>query len=364
MEYFGKSNASTTHPYYPIIDAHIHIRTLKRALNQNDVLKETGMRGFGIQCLPRLSDEFITNNICGPLLKTLLYGEIYCFGGFYRPQSGESARDQDYLAMMKRLVAMGCDGLKFYDAKPSVRKVLDMAIDAPEFQGVYKYMEEIGLPILIHVGDPANFWDGDDAPELAKEYGWTYNSTYVHPEQYYEEITNVMRKYKNLKLILAHFFFLSVDMPRLANFLDEFPSMNIDLTPGTEMYIDFAKNPDAWNEFFTKYQDRIIFGTDNGFFAESAYEVNTIRTFLETRNEFDSFYFPMRGIGLDEPVLRKIYYENYKKMVNQPRPVNFKHVIEEFDYVMKLAQNSELRDEILKDLDDIRNELQKIGVMD
>ena len=137
MDYFSLSDAINVHKYYPIIDAHMHIRTLRKALNQNGVFKESGLRGMCIQCLPRLSDEFLTNNLNAMLLKTLLHGEIYAFGGFYRPQDGEDPQKQDYLKQVKNLVSMGCDGVKMYDAKPLVRKELNMPLDCDEFEPVY-----------------------------------------------------------------------------------------------------------------------------------------------------------------------------------------------------------------------------------
>jgi len=293
----------------------------------------------------------------------LLYGEIYFFGGFYRPRANEDPRKQDYLGLTKRLIEMGCDGIKFYDAKPSVRKILNMAIDAPEFEDTYSYIEEMGLPMVNHVGDPANFWDGEDAPAIAKQFGWTYDSTYVHPEQYFEEISNVFNRHPKLNMILSHLFFLSVDMPRLEGFLNDYPSIMVDVSPGTEMYDDFTNEPDAWNEFFTKYQDRILFGTDNGFYGEIPYEINVIRTFLETRNEFNAWERRIHGIGLDEVVLRKIYYDNFKGLVKQPRTVNLTMLADEFAYVSELVEESELKAEWREDMKDIKDVLVKMGVM-
>ncbi|MGI5849864.1 MAG: amidohydrolase family protein [Christensenellales bacterium] len=362
MEYFSKSDALTEHKYYPVIDAHIHIRTLARALNQNAVLRDSGLRGMCMQCLPRLSDEFLANNLDSMLLKFLLQGEIYSFGGFYRPEEGEDPKKQDYLMQARHLIAMGCDGIKMYDAKPSVRKVLDMPLDCEEFDPMYSYLDDNDIPMMNHVGDPKNFWDGDDAPELAKQYGWTYDSTYVHPEQYFTEIENVFKKHPCLKMVLAHFFFLSVDLPRLEKFLDTYENAYIDITPGTEMYIDFTAEPECWNSFFTKFQDRIIFGTDNGFFGEICYEINAVRTFLETTNEFDAWDMRIHGIGLNEEALRKIYYGNFKKLVSDPKLPNLPLVVEEYYTTLRKAQKSELRGNLLRDLEDAKTILEKLGV--
>ncbi len=65
-------------------------------------------------------------------------------------------------------------------------------------------------------------------------------------------------------MIFAHFFFLSAQLPRLAELFERFPNMHVDLTPGIEMYHNFSRNPQATRDFFLRYQERILFGTDIG----------------------------------------------------------------------------------------------------
>ncbi|MCL1928534.1 MAG: amidohydrolase [Treponema sp.] len=296
------------------------------------------------------------------ILKLMQYGETYVFGGIHRPV-GIEPESQDYLGMVEFLYKMGVDGIKMYDAKPSVRKQLNMALDSPQFEPMYSYLEENDIPVMNHVGDPANFWDGDNAPEIAKQNGWTYDSSYVHPEKYFEEVTNVFMRHPRLKMILAHFFFLSVNMPRLKAFLEKHRNAFIDITPGTEMYIDFSNNPDDWKAFFIEFQDRIIFGTDNGFFGETPYEINAIRTFLETDRTFNAWDMKINGIALPETALRKIYYDNFKSIVKEPRLPDFRLLKEEYETVMKIAEQSALKDKLLEDLRYISEVLVHMGVM-
>lgn len=363
MAYYSKSDAQTEHRYFPIIDEHIHVKSLKRALKYNDLLNETGFRGMCVQCLPRFNDEFLTSNLVGMLLKLLQYGETYVFGGFHRPLEGQDPRSQDYLAMVQFLHQMGADGIKMYDAKPIVRKQLGMALDCPEFQPMYAYLEDNQLPMLNHIGDPANFWDGDDAPDLAKQNGWVYDHSYCHPEQYFTEVTHVFDRHPRLKMILAHCFFLSVNRPRLEAFLEKYPNAYIDITPGMEMYSNFSRDRAAWKDFFIRFQDRIIFGTDNGFFDESTYEINAIRTFLETEKTFSAWDMELHGIALPDTALRKIYYNNIKGLVKQPRLPDFQLMKDEYKMVMQRAERSPLREELLKDLGDIAEVLTHFGVV-
>jgi len=74
-------------------------------------------------------------------------------------------------------------------------------------------------------------------------------------------------------------------------------------------------------DFFTKYQDRVMFGTDKGM-DEEMYR-NNFR-WLETADEyFDYWGYPAQGrwkiYGLDlpDPVLEKIYHLNAERMFSQ-----------------------------------------------
>jgi hypothetical protein len=109
------------------------------------------------------------------------------------------------------------------------------------------------------------------------------------------------------------------------------------------MYLNFSANPEKARDFFIKYQDRIIFGTDIGARAlladreagiqveESLARVEVIRGFLEHDGPFQlthqGFLFGGReavfqGIDLPEEVLNKIYWRNFETFAGAaPRPL-------------------------------------------
>ena len=147
-----------------------------------------------------------------------------------------------------------------------MRKTLPIpAFDSEVFAPYWAKLEETQTPVVFHINDPEEFWDKDKAPAWAFERDWFYgDGTYINNEAQYTEITNVLERHPNLKLIFAHFLFFSAQLPRLAEWLDRFPNLHVDLTPGIEMYHNFTENSQATRDFFIKYQDRIIFGTDIG----------------------------------------------------------------------------------------------------
>jgi hypothetical protein len=127
--------------------------------------------------------------------------------------------------------------------------------------------------------------------------------------------------------------------------------MRVDLVPGIEMYINFSKNPDEVRDFFVKYQDRILYGTDIGAQAlmddpragireeESLARIEVVRGFLENDGPFtlahDGFLFGkdktvFQGINLPDAVLDKIYYQNFRNFVGgEPKSLNSGAIVEE-----------------------------------
>jgi predicted TIM-barrel fold metal-dependent hydrolase len=215
---------------------------------------------------------------------------------------------------------MGADGIKMLEGKPSVRKRLGIPLSSSVYQELYAFLEAEGIPILLHVADPDTFWDPRKVPEAARSCGCFYG-TGEHPtkEELLEEVEEILQRFHSLNMILAHFCFLSNDMDRASRMLESFPHVSFDITPGWEMYEDFSKEPEKWRGFFRRYQDRIIFGTDNSgrngkgrgsTLLEAMDKVGRIRKFLET----DGPMFSGRGLRLDRSVLEKIYRENFLRI--------------------------------------------------
>jgi len=159
------------------------------------------------------------------------------------------------------LQAIGFDGLKLIEGKPMVRKLLGLPLDGPEYAGLWAALEERAMPVVLHLADPEEFWDADLCPDWARAQDWYYgDGTYPLKEDLYAEIDRVLQRHPRLKLILAHFYFLSADLRRAGAFLDAHPGVCFDLTPGVEMYLNFARGLDAARDFFIRYQDRLIYG--------------------------------------------------------------------------------------------------------
>jgi predicted TIM-barrel fold metal-dependent hydrolase len=138
--------------------------------------------------------------------------------------------------------------------------------DDDRFNPFYAKCAELGLPVLIHSADPKEYW-----------YPLTYNSFHygLRPEkdQYYnnpempkwEELIRqrdaLLKKHPKVKFIGAHMGSLCFDLKQLAETLDKYPNFYVDCA--ARQRILGRLNPPAVRDFFVKYQDRILFGTDD-----------------------------------------------------------------------------------------------------
>jgi predicted TIM-barrel fold metal-dependent hydrolase len=345
----------------PVLDCHIHFGHPNYAPGLIEILNANGVKKFNIVCTPHRTRLSLVPDAL--YLKSLHPERVYVFGGldisslFMAPDSC-GAMFAEYVG---RLLEMGCDGVKMIEGKPDMRKMLPIPpFDSPAYEPYWKKLEENGVPLIFHVNDPEEFWDAAHVPDWARQQGWFYgDGTFINNEAQYAEVLHVLERHPNQKVIFAHFFFLSAQLPRLADLLDRFPNMCIDLTPGIEMYHNFSRAPQAAREFFMRYQDRILFGTDIGAKAllstpemgiepeESKLRIQVVRRFLETEGEFrleveSGFLFgrfsaPFVGIGLPQDVLMKIYSQNFERLAgSRPRPLHPASIVAECERLAAL----------------------------
>jgi hypothetical protein len=347
----------------PVIDCHIHYphpQLMDGLINICDQLK---IQRINIVCTPDQSRLSLVPDALH--LKAHFPDRVFVFGGldvsvyFREPQRVGVL----FSNSIEILSALGCDGIKMIEGKPQIRKMLPIpAFNSEVFAPYWEKLAQSQFPLLMHVNDPEEFWDSEKAPKWAFERGWFYgDGSFINNEQQYCEIFDVLAKNPTLKVIFAHFFFMSAQLERLAELLDRFPNICIDLTPGIEMYYNFSRNIQKTHEFFIKYQDRILFGTDIGArallvdpkegiqFDESHGRVFVVRNFLENTDEFyldekNGFLFgdgkvPLLGLGLPKSVLEKIYFKNFERIMTiKPRKINPGMIVEYCNQVERMIE--------------------------
>ncbi len=191
-------------------------------------------------------------------------------------------------------------------------------VDDPRLDPLWAKAGELGIPVLIHTGDPASFWLPHDRHnerwlEL-KERPTRKREGEPSFDQLITEQTNVFRKHPETTFIGAHFLWLANDLDRLDRIMDELPNVVVEL--GAVIY-DPARQPRRAAAFFERRQDRILMGKD----VWAPFEYHVYFRVLETADEYFDYYrkrhafWKMYGLALPDSILRKVYYENALRII-------------------------------------------------
>ncbi len=315
-----------------ITDVHVHLHTydIKEGTEFFDILNKKGVSNVNIVTstmtsanlyLPR---EF-ENTFALWLKRDYKKSDLYVFGTVH--DMGVFS-DIPYDEQLKYIINAGCDGVKFINMKPNMRKAYKKGINHPDYDALFNEMEKMGIPALIHSKDPVEFWHKELMLPEHIEYGWCYDAEgFLTYEEIHKETLERLDKNPNLKVILAHVFFLDTDLPEAIRVMETYPNVCFDLAPHTGMFESFSKNVEGWREFFIKYQDRIMFGSDADDRRDQK-TIDEIYNVVETSltaedNEMTIECYEnewnIRGLHLPKEVINKIYSENFLRFMNGKR---------------------------------------------
>ena len=330
-----------------IIDSHIHIKSWgeKECLSFFDrYVKKENLKAVNACAIP-FGQSNTANNILLGFYK-LANESAYAHAGIELIEIpiDNMPKDMDSVTQYKELMEIGFDGIKMLEGKPSEHKRIGKNLNCKALNALYREIEKDGTHLLMHSNDPDEFWDKDRAPEWAVVRGWVYlDGTYASYDEIKRQTIKILENYPNIKMTLAHFFFLSKNPEALEELFEKYPNLCLDLTPGGEMYVSFYNNYDYYKEFFNKYSNRLIFGTDRTYpgdenFANWVYEV--VITFLDTdkvKKGYDDK--ELKGLGLAKDKKDAIFFGNFESRVGkEPKKINkdkFKAYIEKYSFALK-----------------------------
>jgi uncharacterized protein len=233
---------------------------------------------------------------------------------------------QEMVRQLDDAVARGARGLKLLkDLGLGVRDKTGklIAIDDPRLDPVWHECGVLGIPVSIHTGDPEAFFlptDGKNEryEELTEHPDWSfYGPRYPKFQELLEARNRVFARHPETQFVSLHMGWPE-NLGWVPKMLDEHPNVMVEFGAREA---ELGRQPRQTRELFLKYQDRVMFGTDNGM-DEAMYR-NHFR-WLETADEsFDPWGYPGQGrweiYGLDLPdtVLEKIYHKNAERMFSQ-----------------------------------------------
>ncbi len=327
-----------TNAKYPFIDVHNHqwnmsSENLVEVINDMDKLNMAVMvnlsgRGFTrVETEPgkfeyRMKDsKFLKESIKN--VSELNPGKFIIFTNIDFYGFGEEGWIERALKELEDDVKSGANGLKIYKNLGLTLKDNNgnrVPTDDTRLDPIWQKCAELGIPVLIHTGEPFQFWQPKDKNnerwlEL-KQKPNRYRDPKEYPpwEQIMEEQHNIFRKNKSTIFINAHLGWLGNDLARLGKLMDEIPNMYTEIGA---VLAELGRQPRFAREWFIKYQDRIMFGKDS-WNPEEYYVYFRV---LETEDEYFDYYrmrhafWKMYGLGLPDEVLKKLYYKNALRII-------------------------------------------------
>ena len=301
---------------FPVVDIHSHTgptpETVKTLITQMDALN--------IRVLNNLSGGF------GDALKQRVdyirstpYGDRFTVfaNGLNRFSDVAPGYGQKAAVQFEADVKNGAIGLKIFKETGMDTKKADgtrLQITDPELAPLWDTAGRLNIPVIIHTGEPPEFFK----PLDMHNERWLELSLFPDRRRYLVPVSwetlsaerdELFRKHPKTRFIVAHFGWHANDLARAGKLLDAHPNIVLELAA---ILYDLGRTPRAANEFFVKYQDRILFGKDTYAPTEFPYYWRV----LETNDEYFDYYrdyhafWKLYGMGLPDNVLRKVYYQN------------------------------------------------------
>ena len=199
-----------------------------------------------------------------------------------------------------------------------------MRIDEPRWDPIWEACGRLGLTVIIHTADPAAFFLPIDETnerweELHRHPDWSFHGKRFPARQELLAARNrVIARHSKTTFIGAHVANNPEDLATVALWLDRYSNLYVEIASRIG---ELGRQPYTAREFFIKYADRVMFGTD-GPWPET--RLKLYWRFLETYDEnfpYSEKPFPpqgfwnIHGIGLPDDVLRKVYYENAARVI-------------------------------------------------
>jgi hypothetical protein len=191
--------------------------------------------------------------------------------------------------------------------------------DDPRMDAIWEKAAELKMPISLHVADPIWMYQPMDKHNdgLMNAFEWRLDNqpNIVKLSGMIDILERTLARHRNTTFIACHFANLDYDLGHLGEVLERNPNLYADISA---RYAETAPIPRFAAQFYAKYADRLVYGTDMGFDA-AMYRI-TFRI-LESQDEHFyeidqfSYHWPLYGLGLNDEILQRVYRSNAAKLM-------------------------------------------------
>lgn len=209
-------------------------------------------------------------------------------------------------------------------------------VDDPRFDPMWQAAGELNLPVFIHTSDPDAFFTPIDRfnerwEELGNHPDWSfYGKDFPSKDELLAQRNRVIERHPNTTFVGLHVGNRSEHLAEVGEWLDRYPNFNVEV--GARLG-ELGRQPKTSRQFFEKYQDRILFGTDAVPLPDGDnYPQQVLRPemfqcyfrFFETEDEYFDYSpaptppqgrWKIYGIGLPDEILKKVYHNNAARVL-------------------------------------------------
>ncbi|MBA4409817.1 MAG: amidohydrolase family protein [Bacteroidota bacterium] len=319
----------------PKIDAHVHISTTDASIQNHSLEENIKLITINVNSSRDVNEQRDTAVVLiRKFPKTVFYLATFEFD---TAKWNGADWEQQTIAELENNISGGAVGVKFWKNIGMTER--DRAgnfimVSNKRFDPVITFLEEKGLPLTGHLGEPKNCWMPVDSMTVNNDRSYFKDHPeyhmFLHPEypSYQDQMDardSMLTKHPNLKFIGCHLGSLEWDVDVLAKTLDRFPNMAVDLAARIcHLQYQSAKNKGKVRDFLIKYQDRILYGTDIGYSGnrtDSSFYAGIRATRIKDWNYFTGemelqsrdVNSPFTGLHLPKQVVDKIFYLNAVK---------------------------------------------------
>lgn len=331
---------------YPVIDVHTHVSSVfpKRRASEAPFAKIDAIVGWmdriNIRTMVNLTGgygDLLKQNVRD--LQERYKGRFFncvepAYGRIREP--GFPKWQADEIARGKQAGAVGIKVLKTLGLylRENIKDGPLVKIDDALFDPMWEAAGALKLPVFIHVSDPDAFFTPVDRfnerwEELGHHPGWSfYGKDYPPKAELLAARNRVIARHPKTTFVGLHVANHPENLDEVSRWLDDFPNLHVETAARLG---ELGRQPRRAREFFEKYQDRIMFGTDaapsEGGTPQQDLKPDMYQIYFRWLETWDEYFdyapsakppqgrWRIYGIGLPDAILKKVYQGNAARLL-------------------------------------------------
>lgn len=230
--------------------------------------------------------------------------------------------------------AAGCKIWKSYGMELTRPDGSPILVDDPVLAPIFEHMASKNYSLLMHIGDPLAAWLPLDHPSPHQRYYREFPDWHMADKAGFPTHAEIIAardrmvaNHPGLTIVGAHLGSLEHDVTEVADRLRRFPNFHVDISARLADMME--QDSEQVRDFFNRYADRILYGTDIVLRVPLADMEEAARTalldswrttyraycaYLETTGEVEFRDYRAAGLGLGSEVLDLVYRENARRI--------------------------------------------------